>query len=479
MRRKPRSRSATILAPLIAVSIFSFLFLLLLIRRRAVALSCAEASRAFTPGDRKLSPFPVHRRGADGGDSTTPVDVVYVTAFPRNVLSSLRTLCYFASADAIGNVHLIVPDRMAAYFRSPSVLSSLRCPSASAWGVQAPLLPVIVWPESQIVRRFGPGAKFTGTTRQMTLKLAAATIVSTPFFLVMDSDVYVRRPFSRADLFDAATGLRARANVDQNDYCQPPSWFNFASRLLESQIISNTDAFCASVAAQAGFRSEASQTCPPDNSIGAPSWFLATGNATIPDNPFSLTCDVKGNEVYGACRAARGHASHVTPMILSRSIVLDVLAPRLEFVETELRHSSSHTLTSQEGTRNWLDMLLDFHTHFEADCASKSGRFYSWTEYSLYFVSAVASNAISQYHAFAEGGITSISHSMMIPRDYEVADWAAIFRDERDARPFFIVHSWFGKSAEETDAHMAAFVPTLRVDAMSSMPPLPSPEPFY
>jgi hypothetical protein len=47
----------------------------------------------------------------------------------------------------------------------------------------------------------------------LTLKLAAAFIVDTPFYLVMDSDVYARRPFERADLFDAATGTRARADV--------------------------------------------------------------------------------------------------------------------------------------------------------------------------------------------------------------------------------------------------------------------------
>lgn len=31
--------------------------------------------------------------------------------------------------------------------------------------------------------------------------------------------------------------------------------------------------------------------------------------------------------------------------------------------------------------------------------------------------------------------------------------------------PFFIVHSWFGKAVEETVAHMAPYVPTLRVDS--------------
>jgi hypothetical protein len=98
------------------------------------------------------------------------------------------------------------------------VLDALQCPRASAWGAPdgevaggeaAPTLAFAVWPESRLVPRFLPNASFSGTTRQMALKLAAAAIVATPFYLVMDSDVYARRRFARADLFDAATGTRA------------------------------------------------------------------------------------------------------------------------------------------------------------------------------------------------------------------------------------------------------------------------------
>ena len=60
-------------------------------------------------------------------------------------------------------------------------------------------------------------------------------------------------------------------------------------------------------------------------------------------------------------------------------------------------------------TRSWLDTLLHFHEVRAARCwrgALRLGRFYSWTEYSLYFVAAVESGALDQYHAFHRGGIT-------------------------------------------------------------------------
>jgi ubiquinone biosynthesis protein len=57
---------------------------------------------------------------------------------------------------------------------------------------------------------------------------------------------------------------------------------------------------------------------------------------------------------------------------------------------------------------------------------------------------------MGQYHSFAEGGITSVRHSMMKPRDYETADWPRIFAaGATEEPPFFIVHSWFGKPIAE------------------------------
>jgi hypothetical protein len=215
----------------------------------------------------------------------------------------------------------------------------------------------------------------------------------------------------------------------------------------------------------------------------APSWFASTRNASAPADAFALFVDAAADggaprEVFGACRNARSHASHVTPMILARAVVLDVLAPRVAILDAARGADAADRRGS--GARDWLDALLDYHASRAASCrqGTLSGRFYSWTEYSLYFVAAVASRAMGQYHSFSEGGITSIKHSMMRPENYEKADWAAIFNDGTDELPFFIVHSWFGKSIAETDAHMAPFIPTLAVGALDSFP-APSPAPFW
>ena len=452
-----------------------------------LSLSDCSTSRvddAFEPAY-PLEPFPQHVRVVAARDARARVDVVYVTAFPRNALSSLRSLCYFAGSDVLGTIHLVVPDRMAPYFASPAVLAALQCPPASAWpGTAAPVVDFKVWPESQLVPRFAPGAPFSGTTRQMTLKLAAAKVVSTPFYLVMDSDVYARRPFSRRDLFDSATGTRARVNIDQNDFCQPATWFNQASRALGSRLVADTEAYCCRIAFAGGYPALPPRSCPPEDVMGvvpvaAPSWFIATGNASVPDAPFGLIEDpASGRSVYGACRSARGHASHVTPAILSRDIVVSVLAPRVE----STREADAPTFLPVASRRSWLDALLDFHEGYARGCrqGSLTGRFYSWTEYTLYFVAAVASNAMGQYHSFAEGGITSIKWSMMKPYQYDEADWSAIFNDDSmDLRPFFIVHSWFSKSIEQTDAHLAPFIPTLKAEDTAGFPAPPSPAPFW
>ena len=173
-------------------------------------------------------------------------------------------------------------------------------------------------------------------------------------------------------------------------------------------------------------------------------------------------------------------------MILARAVVLDVLAPRLTALAAVERRSGGRSRGGNVGSgerlaSDWLDVLLDFHVTHAASCrqGSLSGRFYSWTEYSLYFVAAAASRAIGQYHDFSTGGITSIRWSMMKPWQWDAADWGAIFADATDPRPFFIVHSWFGKAIEETDARLAQHIPTLARGALDSFPVMPSPAPYW
>ena len=211
----------------------------------------------------------------------------------------------------------------------------------------------------------------------------------------------------------------------------------------------------------------------------------------MPDCPFELLLDnLQGDnrrEVYGACRSARGHASHVTPMILARAVILGVLAPRLEALgvsgNTAAAAAAKVAGAMNEGSspilqRDWLDVLLDYHLS-ALECVSPGTvRFYSWTEYALYFIAATSSRAMGQYHSFIDGGITSVRHSMMKPVDYDSADWPSIFSDKEEP-PFFIVHSWFGKSIAETDLHMSEFVPTLNADTLAAFPAPQTPLPFW
>jgi hypothetical protein len=382
----------------------------------------------------------------------------------------------------VGSVHLVVPDFQVAFFEAS--LPALQCPRAEPGGGGAPALAFKVWAESALVPAFKRGgAAPAGPLRQMALKLAAATIVGAPFYLVMDSDVYARRRFGVADLlsFPSAPApprngsaaapafahlLRARTGLDQLDFAQPPAWFRDSARLLQTPLVADTDAFCG-----AGARGAARE------------WFAASGNASLPRGaaPFALLpAGAAPGLVYGACRGGRGHATHVTPMLLARDLVVSVLLPRLA--------AAARAGGGGGGGGDWFDALLAYHAQREAQCWQglvrlvHGGRFYSWTEYSLYFVAGVAAGALDQYHDFARGGITSLRHSMMAPEAYDAADWDAIFADARDDAPFFIVHSWFGKPLEVTNARLARHIPSLRAGGAAGeahFPAQPSALPLY
>jgi hypothetical protein len=435
----------------------------------AHAQSCGRAPAAAA----SLGAFPAHqRRDAPPPPPPAPqLDIVYVSAFPQHLRSSLRSLCHFLRPAGVGAVHLVVPDRMVAFFEAS--LPSLQCPA----GGSSPGLAFRVWGESRLVPAFTQAARHSGTVRQMALKLAAAAIVGAPFYLVMDSDVYARRPFGVEDLLlPSGSGgpLRARTGLDQLDFSQPAAWFRDAARLLQSAVVEDTDAYCSAVAGGAG--------------AAAPAWFAATGNATPPaQGAFALrppllppgasssssSSSSSSGPVYGACRSGRGHATHVTPMLLARAVVAEVLQPRLA------------AAAGPRGT--WVSALLDFQAAREAQCwvglaqaLAHAARFYTWTEYSLYFVAGVASGALDQYHAFPpDGGITSYAHSIMLPSAYDAADWDAIFLDAQDSAPFFIVHSWFNKPLALTNARLARHIPGLGEEGGGGVVPQPSPLPLY
>lgn len=451
---KPR----TLLSPVVVTGLgFFALYFLAWLRTRYEDCSRLPENFAYSLQGPSLH-FPKHIRPTSSIEqaATSSVDVVYVTAFPTNAITSLRSLCYFAGQDTIGTVHFVIPDRMSSYFSSSDVLNALQCHHESAWTGEAPRFSFKIWPESTLVSRFKAKGHYSGTTRQMLLKLAIAFFVETPFFLVMDSDVYARKRFNRSDLFDSETLTKSRVNMDQQDpVSQPVKWFSHSSRVLDSQIISDTDKFCASVSgtAQEWYKSERGSS------------------KSIPENPFDLFIDdSSGKLVFGACRNGRSHASHVTPYLYARDIIVDVLVPRIE----KVGQANNRRLET-----DWQSILLDYQDAHNSLCPHYKSRLYSWTEHSLYFIAGVASQALEQYHSFSTGGITSISSSMFFPREFDNADWSAIFKSNskkvEDSRPFFIIHSWFNKDISVTISHMIDNIPTLR----KPFPAAPSPDPFY
>jgi hypothetical protein len=432
-------------------------FLVLLLWYAALHVRDCPAPPA--PTAPSLPPISLHTRSfaAPPPPSGAQVDLVFVSGFPQQLQSSLRSLCQFMDPAGVGRVHVIVPDRMAAYFEAS--VPQLQCEAGGAAGA----LRFKVWSESALVPPFTRDAPFEGTQRQMVLKLAAAFIVDAPFYLVMDSDVYARRPFGVGDLLvrDGGGGgvTRARTGLDQLDFPQPGAWFAESAALLQTRLVGDTDAFCGD-----------------DALAGEAQWFAATGNASVPGEdgppPFALLAQRgprAGALVYGACRSGRGHATHVTPMVLARALVREVVVPRLEAV-------------AGPGAQ-WYDALLAYQARREAQCwraILRKARFYSWTEYSLYFVAAVAAGALDQYHAFHAGPITSYRYSVMAPDAYDAMDWDAVFRDGGDDAPFFIVHSWFAKPLATTHLYLGKHIKGLPiVGAEAPLPEAPTPLPFY
>jgi hypothetical protein len=369
-----------------------------------------------------------------------------VSAFPQNLLSSLRSVCHFFDTRDAGTFHVIVPDDMAPY--SESVLGLLSCAASGVGGAARAPVAVRVWPESRLVPAFTPRAPYRGTLRQMTLKLAAALIVETPFFVVLDSDVYARRAFNASHLLErraAGAAARARTGLDDPAFPQRPSWHAEAGRLLRTDLVRDTYRFCADEAAARG-----------------PGVLLQQR-----ERPFALT---QGGRAYGACRDGRGLATHVTPMVLSRELLLRVVMPRLAAVAGGAQDSAA-----------WLRALLGFHERRERGClfSAAAGRFYSWTEYAVYFVAATAAGALDDFHSFSGGGITSLRHSMMLPAHFDEADWDAVFEDDTDPLPFFVVHSWFNRPLAVVNAALAKHVPAMRDTAAWLLPAAPSSRPLY
>jgi len=257
----------------------------------------------------------------------------------------------------------------------------------------------------------------------MILKLAVAEKVEedASWYVVMDSDVYARRVFSVEDLLVPSSlggALRAKTDMDHIYHAQPVNWYLEAENLLQTDIVKNTNRYCSSKG----------------------SWGWGRHHYIINDLlPFSLLNGKAG--VYGACHSGRASTTHVTPMILNVDLIKNVLIPRLQSIgEKNVPHL-------------WYDAPLAYNEMRQSQCARGlksplTGRFYSWTEYSLYFVVGVASGALDQYHVFNAGNLLSFKHSVMDPLGYDLWMPEEVLSDDEDKAPLFLVHSWIPRNSD-------------------------------
>ena len=312
------------------------------------------------------------------------IDVVHV---PSSVIAferSLASLCQFLNfQQGVNYFHIIVPDGDEEYYatnREPMSCGSLR-PFATN-GVNR----VVVWPESSVVPLFTSGATYNRTQRQMLLKIAAAWVSTTDFYLAIDEGTIATRPVEMRSLFDTAL-LRKKggqyAFMDHTraklsyDHAGTDGWRALyeSGQLLSSGAVLDTFEFCKRT---------------------GPSKFAKFEQTFLAYDPFALRPDPEdqSNLVFEACAAAASEGGATVakplsiapaPLIYSRDIVRYVLAPILEEVGQRIgylrsAHSCSHggvaisNVPPSSEAAPWYDVALQYHEERLGECSHCSGR---------------------------------------------------------------------------------------------------------
>lgn len=406
-----------------------------------VSSDCYLPSHPVPPAySRGMPPFVEHKRPpppstASSSSSSSPerrVDFVWVSDDENRLLDSLASICHFYTSPS--TLHVILPDHLVGGAKGSGGVGITATLGKVCAGAPPGRFDIRVWEESQLVPYFTKGGPHSGTTRQMTLKLAAAAFVrDAAWYVVMDSDVYARRAFGWGDILvpsGVGGALRAKTDLDYVRHAQPSSWHFEAGHVLGTPVVRDTYEWCGSWAGHAK----------------AVLWGESDTSLVDPLHPFTLGGVPGKGGVYGACHSGRGGATHVTPMVLSVALVTKVVYPRLEE-------------RGEGGGGKWYDAALGFHEARSAQCMEASGgkvhpgRFYSWTEYSLYFVAGVASGALDQYHDFRAGALLSFKHSVFDPWGYDFWDAGAVASDKGDTAPLFLVHSWIPREGARDKVH--------------------------
>ena len=126
----------------------------------------------------------------------------------------LHSLSVFAQPETLGQLFIVADEG-----EIPQIQGALKSFSS---------LPLAFVSEQELVPAFAHYPSLRGWRKQQIIKLAAATIVSQPFYLTLDADVICLRPFNYNDLV-----VDGRALIQYELRSQHPKWWRSSARLLE------------------------------------------------------------------------------------------------------------------------------------------------------------------------------------------------------------------------------------------------------
>ncbi len=115
----------------------------------------------------------------------------------------------------LGKLFIIVPDKEVTTFRSE---------------IKGDRYEII--PETAVVPEFMLFKRYPGWNKQQLIKLAAADIVETDFFLTLDADVICIRPTNFSDLVRDGRSYCYRLSLKQSDQ-RFKTWYHNAERILK------------------------------------------------------------------------------------------------------------------------------------------------------------------------------------------------------------------------------------------------------
>ncbi|KAJ3112592.1 hypothetical protein HK100_002281 [Physocladia obscura] len=444
-------------------------------------------------------------------ETTINEKLTFVTLSTANDIAqfeaAVTSFCEFFDFDGLDSWLVVVPDKDVALYDSlphchHTNTTASDTSTRSTSGTKTSI-PFVIVKESLLVPSFAdPNAtpKVRGYLKQMLLKLAVASFIKASknntdtFYLVLDSDVYAHTFFTVRDLFlskKQSNTLRAKIDLEHPVYANPESWFKSSAQVLDLLPL----------------RSASIATCASGKSASWPAIAATTRGTRISmrafnvSSPFSAVTasapQCAAIRIVPACLGTRDLNIGFTPMILHTAPITKYLIPRLEslYIASKNGVDIEGKVITPLAVTTWTDALLWWHHKNFVDlwylriwrALGGADKVVSWTEYSLYFWSAVDSGMFDTLHAVstfgvgdidsvgaadsAETGILEYNKSIMNFEDYDKADWGKMFDASETntyssrnnvKRPFLIVHSWMRIPLDEINAKISPHVGELR-----------------